>query len=224
VNVLVDAKYVIPKGLELQLDNRLNIAMVTSGFLPSIGGAEFVVHNLAQALCSIGHNVTVLAKRLRGSNSIPLPYSYKVVRYGIATRIGYISKYDHIDLLIKLLDLREKNDIDIIHCHRVDYSGCYVRFANRFLDLPVVSTPHGEDIQKLPKYQYGMRLKKNWETRIIKNLESSTIITSISQSISGNLKELISSLFFDERVMSIPNGLWLNDFVMNVDPIYKTKI
>jgi len=203
------------------MNSTLNIAMVTSSFLPRIGGFEIVIHNVAEALTTLGHNVTVFARRIKGANSIGRAHSYQIIRYGTVMEGGTKTGYNHIHLLIKLLGIRRKHGIDVIHCHTVSYSGCYVRFANKFLNLPVVATPQGEDIQKLPDIKYGIRLKKGWEKKIIKNLNSFTLVTSISQSIDEDLKELLSPRDYEEKVVSIPNGVSLDSFsiCVNADEI-----
>lgn len=201
------------------MDNRLNIAMVTSSFLPRAGGMEIAMHSIAQAMTADGHRVTVFAPRIKGDNSIGISHGYNVVRYGSSIRGGAKTCYYHLSLLRKLISMNVTQSIDVIHCHSIDHPGCYVRFANKFLRLPVVATPWGKDIQKLPDIGYGIRLKRGWEKKIIKNLESFTIVTSISQSVDEDLKELVPPVYFKKRVISIPAGVWLDKFSSSVNSI-----
>jgi len=205
------------------MDDRLNIAMVTSSFLPKVGGMEIAMHSIAQAMTANGHRVTIFAPRIKGDNSIGFVHDYDVVRYGLSIRGGAKTCYYHLDILKKLISMNRTQPIDIIHCHSVDYPGCYVRFVNRFLKLPVVATPWSQDIQKLPDIGYGMRLKRGWEKRIIKNLESFTIVTSVSQSIDEDLKELVSPTYFEKRVVSIPCGVWSDEFSASINSMETRK-
>ena len=194
------------------MDHGLNIAMVTSSFLPRMGGAEMVIHNLAEALSMMGHNVTVFAGRITGSNSLGVSHDYRVVRYGIPIKGMGRMKCNHLALLKSLCRMREEKGIDVVHCHTISNAGCYVRFANRFLKLPVVATPHGGDIQKLPEIGYGIRLRRGWEKKIISNLKSFSLVTAISQSIDSELRKLLPRCYDKERLVSIPNGLWIERF------------
>ena len=58
----------------------MNLCLYTATFLPTIGGAELILHVLASALASQGHSVTVLAPILRHADN-RVEASYRLRRY-----------------------------------------------------------------------------------------------------------------------------------------------
>ena len=42
----------------------MNICIFGNSFLPAVGGKEYVMHNLGNALVELGHNVVIIAKRV----------------------------------------------------------------------------------------------------------------------------------------------------------------
>ncbi|MCP4592738.1 MAG: glycosyltransferase family 4 protein [bacterium] len=67
----------------------MRIALVTASFLPKVGGAEFVVHHLAQQWCEMGHDVRIL--NYAASEPSHPEARYSVRRYSVlrgASRFG----------------------------------------------------------------------------------------------------------------------------------------
>ncbi len=59
----------------------MNICLLTSTYLPLVGGLEIVVHNLASALSDLGHHVYVVTPRPYNRKFVD-NYGYKIVRFG----------------------------------------------------------------------------------------------------------------------------------------------
>ncbi len=139
----------------------LRIGMLTDCFLPSIGGAELVVHNLARTFTGLGHDVVVMAPRSREPFADNLPYA--VSRYRpMPARLGLKTLAESA----ALLRCHRRHRFDIVNVHKTyaAYSAAKVR---RLLGVPVVVTAHGGDIQKDTRIGYGRRIESpRWEHKI----------------------------------------------------------
>ena len=74
----------------------MKIALITTSFLPAIGGAEFVVHHLAQQWSLQGHNVCVFNSLTDEIYHPDANYSvkkYRLIRGG--KRFGFHRRGDH---------------------------------------------------------------------------------------------------------------------------------
>jgi glycosyltransferase involved in cell wall biosynthesis len=184
----------------------MNICIFGSSFLPAVGGMEYVIHNLANALVEIGHEVTVISKRVSWEGPQE-KRNYKLNRYSLPVkgsgRLGL--DYALSILLTSLLCWYRK--FDVLSCHGVSTSGTRARVISKLWGLPLVMTPHGEDIQRIADIGYGLRLDPAWDRRITKNLQAADYVTAISQSIHRDL-----DVVPEERIADIPNGVHIKRF------------
>jgi glycosyltransferase involved in cell wall biosynthesis len=179
----------------------MNICMFGASFLPRRGGMEYVIHHLANALTDEGHNVTVIAERTAW-RGIGVKHDYELVRYGVPTRGLRSMGFSAPDSLFSIWRTNLKSRFDIIHCHSSSFAGTRAIRAKRILGIPVVMTPHGEDIQRVPEIGYGLRLDEKWNDRICQNLRNADAVTAISLSVQNELDCVDPS-----RVVRIPNGI-----------------
>jgi glycosyltransferase involved in cell wall biosynthesis len=180
--------------------------MFGASFLPRRGGMEYVIHHLANALVRQGHDVTVIAERTAW-RGIGVEHDYGLVRYGIPTRGLRSMGFSTPDSLFAIWRTNRKSQFDIIHCHSSSFAGTYAIRAKRILGIPVVMTPHGEDIQRVPEINYGLRLDEKWNARICENLRSADAVTAISLSVQNELDFMDPS-----RVVRIPNGIHIAEY------------
>ena len=189
----------------------MNICIFSHSFLPRIGGMEWVVHNLANALSILGHNVIVLTKRIRKPD-LDIKRLYKLEKFGFtfkgSTRIGL----DFLSFLYKIHKINKTYKLDVINFHSAAYSGLYVvRYKNLInRNIPIVATLHGEDIQTMPEINYGYCLSKKWRKKVINVLKNSNAIISISESIKNDIKNLVPQVM--DKVYDVPNGIWIEEF------------
>ena len=109
--------------------------------------------------------------------------------------------------------------IHVINVHNVLGPGSLAHsLAGIFKNIPVIGTPHGDDIQKLPEIGYGVNLDPKAEKMLRRNLEFFTFVTAISNSMRKNLSEL---LFGDRKIRNVPNGVWFSNFQK---PINKAEV
>ncbi|MEM5807303.1 MAG: glycosyltransferase family 4 protein [Candidatus Aenigmatarchaeota archaeon] len=190
----------------------MNICIFSYSFLPRIGGMEWVVHNLANALSILGHNVVVLTKKVK-EKDLDVKKLYKIEKFGFtfkgSTKIGL----DFLYFLFKMYNVVKKYKIEVINFHSAAYSGVYTIAYKKFFNphIPVVATLHGGDIQIIPEINYGYCLDKRWREKIINVLKNSDAIVAISGSVKNDIKNLVSNVI--NKVYDIPNGIWINEFL-----------
>lgn len=184
----------------------MNICMFGSSFLPRRGGMEFVIHHLSNALVHEGHNVTVIAERAAWSG-IGEAHDYDLVRYGIPTRGLRSLGISGPDSFLAIWRVHRRVHFDLLHCHSVASAGSRAVRAKLMLDIPVVMTPHGEDIQRVPEIGYGLRLNRRWDATIRRNLDYADAITAISVSVQNELDGVDP-----DKIVRIPNGVHIKEY------------
>ena len=178
----------------------MRIVLFASSFLPVVGGMEYVVHYLAEALFDHGIDVSVVARRQKDSDNFN--HRYRLLRYGLPFQGGHRSRIDHISAYWTLAELFQKYGIDIAHIHGVSSAPqLSLRFFKK-KGVPVVMTPHGEDVQRVPEIGYGLRLQKAWDRIIRQHLRTADAVTAISNSIRAELSDVSP-----ERIFDVPNGI-----------------
>lgn len=191
----------------------MKIVLFASSELPAIGGREVVVHYLAKTLKQMGHQV-----RLTGpagwwkKRHLKLPYP--VHRW--PTLRGYFS--DQVALARILFDTTIFG-ADVIHAHGTIPPGFAACQLKRLRNIPVVLTPHGEDIHIIPELDHGLRLNPTKEPKIRFAVQHADILTAISSNIKNSLLEAGAD---PDKIVMIPNGTDAERFAkpVNVD-LYK---
>lgn len=87
----------------------MKILFVLENYLPHIGGVEVLFKNLSEGLTKLGHDVTIITHRLKGTKKSEIINGVKVRRVSC-----FHSRYWFTFLSIPAL-LREAKDADIIH-------------------------------------------------------------------------------------------------------------
>jgi glycogen(starch) synthase len=119
----------------------VRIGFYTFSFLPTVGGAELLLHSLAESLAERGHAVTVYAPRVRGRDN-QLPTTYRLRRYSRPSS----KRFGARQTLPWLLFQTREGKPDVLHCHGA-YPAGYVGAAyKRLTGSPMVVRPHGSDI------------------------------------------------------------------------------
>ena len=181
----------------------LNIVLYVNSFLPQVGGREFVVYYLADSLMRLGHKVRVLGPSGWWRNR-KYRFEYPVHRW--PTLGGLYSeqvKLSHLffDTLIW--------GCDVIHAHNTYPTGYIATRMKAFNRLPLVITPHGEDIHVIPEIGHGLRLNPVLSNKINKALQGAELLTAISTSVETSLLEAGGA---QEKIRNIPNGVDIERF------------
>ena len=119
----------------------MRIGFYTFSFLPIIGGAELLLHGLAESLTARGHAVTVWAPAVRGRDN-RVPAGYRLRRYARPSSKRFGVRQTLPQLLVETWRRR----LDVLHCHGA-YPAGYVGAAfKRLTGTPLVIRPHGADV------------------------------------------------------------------------------
>jgi len=185
----------------------MRICLLTSSFLPTIGGAELVVHYLATYMTKQNHTVVVFAplrsrqlltrKRLTGT-------SYITRRYFIPPRNKLMDELLALQLLIE----KRRSQFDILHVHKARPAYAALKVKN-FLNVPIIVTTHGGDLQTIPKIGYGDRLDHKVDRKITYALKNADCVTAIS---SNTKKEYLRIGIPEKKICLIPNGVDIDRF------------
>ena len=195
--------------MDKRFDVLMNICIFGNSFLPMVGGKEYVMHYLANALVELGHNVTVVAERL-GWSEMKEKHSYEVHRYSLPYRgMGRLG-IDYISGIALFSYLHSQKKFDVINCHGVDYAGVIARTIKKLYKLPLIMTPHGYDIQKIHDIGYGIRLNAAWDRKVSMNLKAADYVTAISNSIRCDI-----DMIPEEKIVNISNGIHIKKFKLN---------
>lgn len=178
----------------------MRVALFTSSFLPVVGGMEYAVHYLAEALLDRGVDVTVIARRQPVSDNFA--HRYPLIRYGLPFRGGHRFRIDHVTALLALAQLHGEKPLDIANIHSVSVAPQLSLGFFLSKRIPVVMTPHGEDVQRVPEIGYGLRLDARWDRIIRNHLCAADAVTAISNSIARELDWINQ-----EKITNVPNGI-----------------
>lgn len=183
----------------------MKIAVVTSSFLPQIGGAEFVVHNLANQWAIQGHEVCVINCISDAPMFDDVKYSLK--KYNIlrgSTRFGY-HRFPFSGYAEKVLRRAiDEFDPDFISAHFGYPTGVWL--GRMGLSTPYSLTCHGGE---LTESGWGDRSVKGVERLLVDALNKS----SFAVAISTKAKKLMVEMGVDpSNVHFISNGVDLKKF------------
>lgn len=176
----------------------MKIVLYVNSFLPSLGGREFVIHYLADALLQLGHRVRVLGPAGFWKHR-HLRFQYPVHRW--PSLRGFMP--GQVALSKLALDTALWG-CDVIHAHNTYPTGYHAARLKRVKHYPLVITPHGADIQTIPEIGYGLMLDPVVRKKIVYALGKAELVTAISKKIRDVLIEAGTA---EAKIRSIPNGV-----------------
>ncbi len=198
----------------------MKICLVSHSFLPTIGGAELVVHHLATYLSKKGHEVVVFTHKK--NQEAKFKTDYRIACYP-RTPEKYVRFLQGYIFMIFLLSFNRREKFDIIHVH-VAKMAFYALKIKKFIGTPIIVTTHGGDIQKYPSINYGARLDPFWSSKIEYAIRNADLLTSIGSSTRREY-EVIGAQ--STKIVDIPNGVDYKRFkseyedvrgILNLDP------
>lgn len=119
----------------------MRIGCYTFSFLPTVGGAELLLHGLAESLAARGHEVTLWAPRVRGADN-RLDARYDLRRYARPSS----KRFGVRQTLPRLLVHAWRRGLDVLHCHGAYPEGYIGAALKRMAGVPLVIRPHGADV------------------------------------------------------------------------------
>ena len=178
----------------------MKIAHLISTFLPSRGGAEVCVHNLACSQTELGHMVKVIAPK---KQHVPgLPYEVLPLMQG-SVRLSMMPVFNKFYLSKQLLRYQKKYKFDVWQVTIGYPFGVAAMDFFKKHKIPCVLRCSGEDIQREPSINYGTRLHKGRDSLIRKHYPMFDGIISITQSIT---EDYIKLGIHKNYINYIPNG------------------
>ncbi len=183
----------------------MRIALVSPSFLPDVGGAEFVAHNLAMAWGRQGHTVQVL-NWVTDRPSHP-DATYSVARFSLlrgAPRFGY-HRFPFLGYTVRQLE-RAFSEFrpDFVSGHMGYPTGPYL--AGCRPRVPFSLTCHGRD---LTHFDWGYRNEYGIDQVMRGAMLASQGVIAISSYARRVLEELGLPV---EKIHDIPNGVDLERF------------
>ena len=195
----------------------MRIALVTTTFLPRIGGAEFVIHNLAMQWADQGHEVCVInpdtaeATHAQGKYTVK---QFKLLRG--STRFGY----HHLPMawygtkqIKRALDDFKPDFISAHFAYPTGYLLARIRPLPRFL-----VTCHGSDIVK-----FHSCFRKRYE--VDKQVACGLNKSAGAIAISSYARKLMEELGVESsHILDIPNGVDVEKFQTRVEVDIRSKL
>lgn len=204
----------------------IKIAHYPASFLPVIGGAELIVHNLAEAQTDEGHDVYVFGntKTKKYFRKLKIKPNYSLIV--IPSYIYVLKKFFSLEStifssIISFLTKRyqKKYEFDLWHMNLIsEYSVAVLKCLN-ILNIPCIGTFRGSDIQMLPDVNYGRRLNPSFNKMIINNVKNFSHLTAISNSV---YDEYLKLDYPEKNIQIIPNFISKNNF--NIKEFDREKI
>ncbi len=174
--------------------------MYASAFLPQVGGAELVVHNLAEGLVEEGHDVLVATFHQGEADPVA---TYRLKRLRALKGAGRLGLSD-IARRGRLLLLIKQWKPDVIHAHFSIPCGYDIAKLGKLTGVPWVLTCHGEDILKVPEISYGYRLDPENEREIRFAVQHADGLVAVGTDVARQYLELGAS---SEDIFRLPNPI-----------------
>ncbi|MFU8814056.1 MAG: glycosyltransferase family 4 protein [Pseudomonadales bacterium] len=186
----------------------MRILLFNNSHLPVVGGKEVVVHQLALAFGALGHDVALAGPgawwRFRDFDA-----GYPVHRWprvpGLARELAWKSLYSW---------RAARFDCDVVHAHTTYPNGYVAAKVAAHRRFPLIITPHGADIHKVPELNFGHRLDPRIDAKIRWALQQADCATAISKSVVDSLQDAGLSA---DRIVEIPNGVDVARFRVHAD-------
>jgi len=185
------------------------IAQFASTFLPRIGGAEIVVHNLCARLQQAAYDVTLITwwgLWRRTAGQLPYRSAFLIPRTYTKLLRRLLSRGVDIRWLVskQISLLQRRFGFDLWHIHMAYPAGVLAAETLNRMGVPFIITCQGDDIMTLPEKGYGVRLEPRLDQAIRNALKQSNMVTAISPTMHAELRALGVA---EPRIADIPNAV-----------------
>ncbi len=173
----------------------MRICLLTSTFLPKLGGAELCVDYLAREFHSAGHDVVVVAPVSDSPNSV-IDRPYPIYRYQKPfSQYGWYGAAKRL-----LIRLQREKPFDLVNAHMTYPAGYLGRWMAVRFGIPLVITPHGGGLF----YRSRFRRRRWIWSRIINALEQADGVIALSGYFETLLREAAPG---QRQIVRIGNGV-----------------
>ncbi len=188
----------------------MKIAQLIPQFYPHIGGAEICIHNVCSKLVEQGHEAIVITSTPAPEKKPGLPYK---IEYLWEKTGGLFRNLPHFIgaayLRYSLAELQKKYKFDLWQITNGYPLGIYAVDYFRKNKIPSVLRCCGDDIQKFPEINYGIRLKKEIDGLVTKKYPLFDGFVALTPSVRD---EYLRLGIPDSKIKIIPNGVNLAKF------------
>ncbi|MCL5282114.1 MAG: glycosyltransferase family 4 protein [Planctomycetes bacterium] len=186
----------------------MRIVHFTGAFLPHVGGAEAVVHNLALEQTRMGHEAFVLNGWDRSKNAIRKYLPYRLLSLPPKCRIDELFNRPLRRMVLRawLTYLQRRFRFDAWHLHYAYPVGSALPLLQAMGMEPVL-TCHGIDVQTLPSIRYGVRLDPEIDREVTRVLCRCKKLVAIGSDMH---REFLQAGCETARIFDIPNGVSLD--------------
>jgi glycosyltransferase involved in cell wall biosynthesis len=190
----------------------MNICMISDSFLPVIGGLQYELKYLIEALARENINVTLLSYSQGGEEYIDKKYS----------NISYIRLKKRRYSILELASIIWQISPDIIHLHTTSRIAFFISMLKSLLlmNQPIIVTSHGIDIMTQSDIGYGYRLNPLYNKLIKFVLRKADRHVIVGKSMLPYAREAGSK---KDKLVLINNGIPLNYLAIDankLDEIY----
>jgi len=196
----------------------MRIALITTAFLPQVGGAEFVVHHLASQWSAQGHEVCIFKALPRGSGR-PENVAYQVRDFSVPP--SYFKLSPHFSPFSRYVTRSIRREIDrfspdVISAHFGYPIGVWL---SKMTPVPkYLITCHGAE---LTKFQWGLRNRYRIDHVLAKALNDSIGAVAIS---SHARKLMIELGVRPDKIVQIPNGVDIEKFGKKAETNFRKRL
>jgi glycosyltransferase involved in cell wall biosynthesis len=184
----------------------MNLLYLTFAYLPSTGGVQRSVHNLAAEFVRRGHNVTVVADGSQSGTkwfsihrdppaqvfSLRIPTAF---HWGIRHKVRAVCR-DSMNLMA-LAAFCRRRDIQVVHCHLINVDTRYALTLKKILGTKMVITLRGGE------FTHWIEGKPRRRVYVRRMLRSADAVTALSQAQLDDARNLEPAL--PPIVSVIPN-------------------
>lgn len=179
---------------------KIDICMITSDFIPNIGGIAAHIYELSNSLSNKGHNLSVITLRTNFREEKYEKINNIDVYRIYYPKIPYFGYFIHLFLV--WAEIMFLHDFDILHIHTINHAPIL-----KFLKCKSVETEHSSGfLEDVEKNDHIKRYKWLFGTNDHLIAPSNEIV-----------KELIKLGFSEEFVSLVTNGVDINKFNQSVD-------
>ena len=188
----------------------MKIAHLIPQFYPHIGGAEICIHNVCMTLVEQGHQAVVITTTLPPEDPPNLPYKIEYLwekTGGLFRNLPYFVGKTYLHMALSKLQKKYKFDL-----WQVTNGWPLGVFAIDFFKknrIPCVLRCCGDDIQKFPEINYGMRLDEEIDALVTETFGLYDGYVALTESVKNEYLKLGIS---EDKIRIIPNGVNLAKF------------
>lgn len=198
----------------------MKIALLASTFLPTIGGAEVVTHNLAIHLGRLGHDVHVITwwgnwMKVRGKLPYPVhplsPQSHTEKDRKRLEKEGRVRGW----VARQVLFYHKMYSFDVVQIHNAFPMGPLCALALVDAGIPVVMTCTGGDLLFDPAMRYGLRCNPVLDQVLAESIRVCNQVTASSRLMENGY---LGIGVLPEKITRIPNGVDAGRIARVADP------